>query len=56
MTDFELAGREYVYTFDTTSTVTKTTRKGIELERLWGVSIKQKNIHIQVLKRLKAIS
>ena len=40
MTDFELARRHFVYTFDTTSMVTVTNyTKGIELKCLGGVSI-----------------
>ena len=52
MTDFELARRHYVYTFDTTSTVTVTNdTKGIKLKRLGGVSIKRKNNTHASIKR-----
>ena len=52
MTDFELARRHNAYTFDTTSTVTVTNDvKGIELERLGGVSTKRKNYTHASIKR-----
>ena len=53
MTDFELARRYYVYTFDTTSTVTVTNdTKGIKLKRLGGISIERKNFTHASIKRV----